>query len=65
MNLNRGEWKKMENEWARLAAEGKVVKVKIDVVYESGTRRPAKFIVEHKIDGINQPPQIFLNQPGG
>lgn len=44
--LNRSDWKKMENEFARELKAGKSVSVKIDVGYPKGNSvRPNKFLV--------------------
>jgi len=65
MNLNRGEWREMENEWAKAGAEGKTVEFKIDVICEPRTQRPMSFSVQYATDGIPKDPRTFLNQPGG
>jgi len=47
-NLNRGAWKRMENEWARALQEGKQVKVDVEISYPSGTTsRPGAFDVTY------------------
>ena len=61
MNLNRGEWKKMENEWARRAANGE----KIEIVYDGDGVRPSKFVVHEVFDGVPQQKKVFNNQAGG
>ena len=52
-NLNRGEWKRMENKWASaLGGEPpKQVSVEIRPVYEDGSKRPSSFDVFYEIDG--------------
>ena len=65
MNLNRSAWKAMENEWARKAANGSKINVKIEVVYSGTSNRPDKFIVTEVIDGVKQKPKEFINQAGG
>ncbi|MBX3010474.1 MAG: WXG100 family type VII secretion target [Caldilineaceae bacterium] len=65
MNLNRGNWKKMENDWDRALQEGKAVNVDIRVVYPSGNSfRPQHFEVKYTIDGQSHH-RIFPNKPGG
>ena len=52
-NLNRGEWKRMENLWAKALGEEppKKVSVEIQPVYEDGSKRPTSFDVYYTIDG--------------
>ncbi len=49
-NLNRGEWKALENRWAKALQEGKTVKVKIEPVYQGTDIRPIKFKISYSID---------------
>jgi predicted RNA-binding protein YlqC (UPF0109 family) len=65
MNLNRGKWKKMENEWAKRAANGENIEVEIEIIYDGDNPRPEKFIVKEVYDGVPQTPREFINQPGG
>lgn len=65
MNLNRGAWKRMENQWATALDQGKPVKVDIRLIYPPGnSARPAVFEVEYWIDGQRRY-RTFRNQPGG
>ena len=49
-NLNRGAWKRMENEWARALQEGKQVKVDIKLEYfTQNGKRPDVFTVRYWI----------------
>jgi WXG100 family type VII secretion target len=65
MNLNRGNWKTMENEWDRALQEGKKVTVDIRVIYPSGnSSRPDHFVVKYTIDGQSYQ-KFFRNKPGG
>jgi filamentous hemagglutinin len=64
-NLNKGVWKAMENEWARALDSGKTVSVKIEPVYEGGTKRPINFDVSYKISGEPPKTTIINNTPGG
>lgn len=50
-NLNRGEWKAMENSWANELAEGKDVKVMIDPVFTGDNVRPDSFEVLTQVNG--------------
>lgn len=64
-NLNRGAWKRMENEWARALQEGKQVKVDVEVLYPPGNMsRPDVFQVKYWINGRKYL-RTFENQPGG
>ncbi len=47
-NLNRGEWKAMENEWKKVLNSGGQVEVGIQPVYLDNTRRPAGFDVIYR-----------------
>jgi len=51
-NLNKGAWKRMENNWAK-ALKGdppKKVEVNIRAFYDGENKRPSKFIVDYMID---------------
>jgi len=52
-NLNRGEWKAMENEWAKALDNQKKVEVKIEVEYSDDGKHPEAFWVTQKIDGTS------------
>lgn len=67
-NLNRGEWKSMENEWATCLAEGKQVEVGIQPVYEGNNPRPTAFSVIYEVtdeDGSEITERYFKNAPHG
>ncbi|MFD1408070.1 DNA/RNA non-specific endonuclease [Kroppenstedtia eburnea] len=64
-NLNKGEWKKMENMWADALRSGKKVKVKIKPVYNGDSKRPDRFEVQYKIDDEVWEEKSFDNAPGG
>lgn len=51
--LNRGEWKKMENEWARALDKEPPAEVFVDmnVLYKANSDRPLGFVVNYVIDG--------------
>lgn len=49
--INRGDYKKMENEIAKALQEGKKVNIHIDLVYDGDSQRPSKIIAEYTIDG--------------
>lgn len=48
--INRGDYKKMENEIAKTLQEGKKVIVHIDLKYEGDSHRPSKIAAEYSID---------------
>ena len=50
-NLNRGEFKAMENQWAKALEDGKEVNVSITPEYSGDSFRPDSFIVKYTIDG--------------
>jgi predicted ribonuclease toxin of YeeF-YezG toxin-antitoxin module len=64
MNLNRGEYKALENRWQKALESGKEVMVDIKPSYIGDSIRPEKLDIIYKIDGI---PFIksFKNVPGG
>lgn len=49
--INRGDYKKMENEIAKALQEGKKVTVHIDLEYNEDSGRPSKIRSEYSIDG--------------
>lgn len=49
--INRGDYKKMENEIAKSLQEGKKVIVHIDLKYEGDSQRPSKMVAEYNMDG--------------
>ncbi len=63
-NLNRGEWKRMENKWDNALKEGKKVEIDIQPIYKGTSNRPDEFIVKYKVDGRPYVKQ-FKNTPGG
>lgn len=66
-NLNKGEWKKLENDWAEAlkAKPSKEVKVKITPIYEGNSQRPVRFEIEHQIGNRRPELENFKNSPGG
>ena len=59
--LNRGDWKSMENTWARALENGKSVEVNIEPIYSDLSKRPIAFEVEYKIQGENWVFREFTN----
>ncbi|MBD8035071.1 DNA/RNA non-specific endonuclease, partial [Solibacillus merdavium] len=64
-NLNRGEWKKLENMWVKELGKGKSVEVKIQPIYKGDSQRPVGFEIEHKIGNGEWEFNKFKNKPGG
>lgn len=66
-NLNKGEWRKLENSWSSAlnAKPPKDVKVKITPIYEGNSQRPASFKIEQTINNKKLRPKFFKNTPGG
>lgn len=64
MNLNRGDWKRMENDWAELCQDGQEPDVTIDVVYDDNSPRPMGFGVIYEKDDV-QTTRTFLNEQNG
>ena len=48
--INRGDYKKMENEISKALQEGKPVTVHIDLTYDGDSQRPSKIHSEYTID---------------
>lgn len=49
--INRGDYKKMENEISKALQDGKVVTEHIEIAYEGESQRPSKIQSTYKIDG--------------
>lgn len=49
--LNRGDFKKLENQLAQEVKDGKQVRVEIKMVYEGDSRRPSQIRVIYSING--------------
>jgi len=67
-NLNKGEWKKLENDWANAISETppQQVQVKITPIYEGTSKRPVRFIIKQKFEDNDwEPPVVFENAPKG
>lgn len=60
-NLNQGAWKQVENTWVKALQEGKIVKVKIEPVYNGGNIRSDSFRIRYAIDG-GQPTNIKIRK---
>jgi filamentous hemagglutinin len=64
-NLNKGNWKKMENIWAKAVDEGKAVKVQIEPIYSGANARPDRFTVVYRIGNGREVRALYQNAPGG
>jgi hypothetical protein len=64
-DVNRGEYKKMENEWDEAIDRGEKVQVKIDVKYEGDDKRPSEIIVHYKIGDGDWEERRFSNKNEG
>ena len=64
-NLNRGEWKALENRWTKNLPEGKTVEVKIEPIFQGTDIRPTRFKVSYSIDNERFMQINLLNQAGG
>ena len=66
-NLNRGEWRKLENIWrdALEAEPPQEVHVTIMPVYEDDSQRPTAFDIEYQIGNGKVEYKEFKNRPGG
>ena len=69
-HLNRGEYKAMESEWAKLVADGKTVDVEIDCRYGwSNSERPkvirVRYIVSDETGEIERKSKSFTNSKEG
>ena len=58
--INRKDYKSLENELANKVREGKEVEVIIEPVYDGDSRRPSAIVVSYKIDGVEET-RIFPN----
>ena len=63
--LNRGDWKAMENSWAKALEKGRNVEVRINPIYGGTSQRPISFHVEYKIGNGDWEIQFFSNTVGG
>ncbi len=66
-NLNKGEWKKLENMWAKNLNKKppKTVQVKITPIYEGNSQRPKGFNLKYKIGNRGWEKVDFENEAGG
>ena len=69
-NLNRGEYKKMENSWSKELEKGNNVDVKINCKYQGDSKRPTEIdVVSRTTDSngnyIDSDARQFKNRSGG
>lgn len=64
-NLNRGEWKKLENTWADALELDEKVQVKITPNYKGDSIRPSSFNIRYKIGEEDWDFRRFDNVPEG
>lgn len=65
IKLNRGQFKTLENRWAKELDAGRTINVKIDLTYPAGSQRPSSLLVSTTADGIKQQPRLFVNEAPG
>ena len=61
-HVNLSEYRKLENKWAKAIKEGKNVQVEVNVIYEGASKRPAKFVIVHTIEGKDSVKTTILNK---
>lgn len=61
-NLNRGEFKALENKLASAVEDGKEVKITIEPEYSGDSYRPDRFMVTYSING-DEHITVFENKP--
>lgn len=62
--INRKDYKNLENELAEAVKEGKEVYVKVEPIYEGDSRRPSEIVVTYTIDG-KENVRVFPNSKEG
>ena len=60
-NLNRGDWRSMENTWKKASDQGKKVQVEIKINYSGASQRPISLDVRYKIGKDNWINRNFEN----
>lgn len=60
--INRGDYKKMENEIARNVKDGKEAELEVQMVYKDDSNRPSKIIANYKIED-REIQSKFENEP--
>jgi len=62
IKLNRGQWRTLENQWAKELDQGKQVDVKIKLTYPKDSQRPSAIRVQSQVDGSKPVPSVFKNE---
>lgn len=62
--INRGDYKKMENEIARAVVEGSKVKMFVDITYEGDSDRPSKINARYSVEEGREKQVTFDNVEG-
>lgn len=57
-NVNKREYRKIEERWAKALKNGQKVTVNIDIHYDGGGVRPSSFDVTYTIDGVQHKEKI-------
>ena len=57
-NVNKREYRKIEERWAKALKNGQKVTVNIDIHYDGGGVRPSSFDVTYTIDGVQHKQKI-------
>ena len=60
-NLNRGDWRSMENTWKSALKKGQKVQVEIKINYSGASQRPISFDVRYKIGKERWKEETFEN----
>ena len=60
-NLNRGDWRSMENTWKSALKKGQKVQVEIKINYSGASQRPISFDVRYKIGKNDWETETFKN----
>ena len=64
-NFNLGEYKKLENGWAKALDKGQSVSVRVELNYPQGGLRPDSVSVKTRIGSGPTVTNVFANAPGG
>jgi hypothetical protein len=64
-NFNLGEYKKLENGWAKAIDSGQSVSVKVELQYPQGSLRPDQLTVKTRLGSGPIVNNVFHNAPGG
>jgi len=62
IKLNRGQWRTLENQWAKGLDQGKQVDVNMKLAYPKDSQRPSEIEVESRVDGGKPFEKLFINE---